>query len=50
MIFACQTKVNVISSIQNLQTEKSSVMLMWPSAKKFTFWKKKQQKTDFYYV
>ena len=43
MIFACQTKVNVISSIQNLQTQKSSEMLKWPSAKKFTFWKKQQQ-------
>ena len=40
MIFACQTKVNVISAIQNLQTQKSSVMLIWPSANKFTFWKK----------
>ena len=39
MIFACQTKVNVISAIQNLQTQKSSVMLIWPSANKFTFWK-----------
>ena len=37
MIFACQTKVSVISSTQNLQTQKSSVMLILPPAKKSLF-------------
>ena len=47
MIFACQTKVSVISSTQNLQTQKSSVMLILPPAKNHffkkinnQFWKK----------
>ena len=40
MIFACQTKVSVISSTQNLQTQKSSVMLILPPAKKSLFLKK----------
>lgn len=41
MIFACQTKVNFISSIWNFANSKIlSVMLIWPPAKKIHFLKK----------